>query len=510
MTMHVEVHVDAPALRRGLAIVSDGDGLIIEGGPSRQRFTGAAARDLLPRLLPLLDGSSTRAALCEQLTLHESQLDQVLALLADRGLLGSDAPTPGDATDDYLSRTAPTGDGYRSVQEIRRDLGEQTVLIAAPPSIRDDIMADLKATGIGTVGLLGDDPPHRGSLVIVYDDGRSLEHVVDQCANHGVTVLRCAVRGDVAEVGPRFLAGKTPCVECFRRGYDEAFPAHTDTSAATLHMLAALVGGDVLATHRVGTSVAPHAMRRVDVAALAEDRYVVAPEPDCPYCGVGGERRDEATEIFGEYEWQMQATPPESAAAGDASPPTADQRFYQTDYATSPRRALAELPDDALGSLLRWTVGPRDDGTGKRWAPTGGNLGSVELFVLTEQPWADLHGTVFKYDADSREIIATRSDRVPLPSMLAETGLATDGLYAAVVFCGALWRLVPKYGLFACRLTHLDTGCATAQFALLAQESGFDVRYARGWTGQLTQSLELVERREIVTAVVGLYRGGTD
>lgn len=504
--MQARVHGESPALRRGLAIAPVDNGLIVEGGPRRQRFAGAAATDLLPRLLPLLDGSSTRSALSEQLGLPERQLDQVLDLLADRGLLESGTRYEGDATNDYLSRTMPVDSVYRSALSLRQHLGRQTVLIAAPPALRGDIAADLRDSGIGTVGTFDGDPPPECGLVIVYDDGELLERVVESCAPHGIAVLRCGATGSFAEVGPRFLVGRTPCVECFRRGYAEAFPAPSEASPVSLRMLAALVAGEVLATFHVGTASAPHFIRRTDTADLSDERYVVAPETDCPRCGIAGRRHGTAAEIFGSYEWQVQASPADSAALGDSPVPTADQRFYLTDYRTSPRRKLSELPDDGLSSLLSWTVGFRDGGSGRRWPPTGGNLGSVEVFVLTDQAWSDLPGTVFKYNPLDEELVAARSDRVPLPSMLAGTGLPTEGLFAAVVFCGALWRLAPKYGLFACRLTHLDTGCATAQFGLLAAEAGFEVRFAHGWTGQLAKSLELVERREIVTAIAGVYR----
>lgn len=504
--MQATSYGDSPALRRGLAIVPVDRGLIVEGGPRRQRFAGAAATDLLPRLLPLLDGSSTRSALLEQVGLSEHQLDQVLDLLADRGLLESGTRHEGDATDDYLSRTMPVGSAYSNAQSLRQHLDEQTVLIAAPAALRDDITADLRDSGIGTVGPFDGSSPPDGSLVIVYDDGELLERVVERCAPHGIAVLRCGSAGSFAEVGPRFLVGRTPCVDCFRHGYAEAFPTPPEASPMSLRMLAALVAAEVLAIFHVGTASAPHFIRRTDTAELSDERYVVAPETDCPHCGIAGRRHGAAAEIFGSYEWQVQASPADSAVLGDPPVPTADQRFYLTDYKTSPRRKLSELPVGGLASLLSWTVGLRDGGSGKRWPPTGGNLGSVELFVLTDQAWADLPGNVFKYNPLEEELVAARSDRVPLPSILEGTGLPADGLHSAVVFCGALWRLAPKYGLFASRLTHLDTGCATAQFGLLADEAGFEVRFAHGWTGQLAKSLELVEHREIVTAVAGVYR----
>jgi hypothetical protein len=504
--MQARVQGDSPALRRGLAIVPVDNGLIVEGGPRRQRFEGAAATDLLPRLLPLLDGSSTRSELMEQAGLPEHHLAQVLDLLAARGLLESGTGDEGDATDEYLSRTLPVGSIYRSGRSLRQHLNEQTVLIAAPAPLRDGIAADLEDSGIGSVGPFDERIPPDCSLVVVCDDGELLERVIERCAPHGIAVLRCGSAGGFAEIGPKFLAGRTPCVDCFRRGYAGAFPVRPTAEPASLAMLAALVTGEVLATFHVGTAAAPHLMCRIDTAELSDDRYVVAPEAECPNCGVAGRPHEAVAETFGHYEWQVQASPADPALLGDSPAPTADQRYYLTDYKTSPRRKLSELPEGGLSSLLAWTVGFRDDGSGRRWPPTGGNLGSVELFVLTDRAWTDFPGTVFKYNPAEEELVAARSDRVPLSSMLAGTGLPTRDLYAAVVFCGALWRLAPKYGLFAPRLTHLDAGCASAQFALHAEQEGFDVRFAHGWTGQLAKSLELVGRREIVTAVAGVYR----
>jgi hypothetical protein len=51
-----------PQVRSGLAVVPAPHGLIVEGSTRRHLLTGRAATEVLPRLLPLLDGTRDLAA----------------------------------------------------------------------------------------------------------------------------------------------------------------------------------------------------------------------------------------------------------------------------------------------------------------------------------------------------------------------------------------------------------------------------------------------------------------
>jgi hypothetical protein len=84
---------DRPALAPWCRLVEDGSRVLIERGGTLVTLEGGAARALLPRLLPLLDGTRTREEL--EATLGHAvapAVDNVLALLAEHQLL-VDGPT---------------------------------------------------------------------------------------------------------------------------------------------------------------------------------------------------------------------------------------------------------------------------------------------------------------------------------------------------------------------------------------------------------------------------------
>jgi hypothetical protein len=81
---------------------------------------------------------------------------------------------------------------------------------------------------------------------------------------------------------------------------------------------------------------------------------------------------------------------------------------------------------------------------------------------------------------------------------------------AAVVLVGEAGRLRQKYGDFAWRLTHLDTGCAALQLHLVSEDYGLRASFASTWSARLAELLDLDRRHEIITAVAALTVAETD
>jgi SagB-type dehydrogenase family enzyme len=508
--------LQGPALRSGLAIVPVHGGVIVEGGARRQRFSGTSAADLLPRLLPLLDGTRDRPALCREFDLSEQALDHVLGLLDDRGLLEPEGA--GQETGEvaaFFSRTAAIGwSQYPSGSAARRALRDWQVLISAPAPVLDLLSADLRSVGVGTVTpWTGSCVASQNSLVIVYEtEPDDLAAVVEACGPAGVPVLRCNIGTEAVEIGPWFDSGYTCCPDCFHRGHRHAFPQWTprppmlDTDTATSVLTSIVTVEVLLRTVWIG-GYGPRNLRCIDLGTRSESRYLVAPEGDCPRCALP--QRVNSADTFATYEWHVQQIPSDLVPNKQSvPPPVADPTPVRISYASCPRVPLSSVPDSddaaVFSRLMHRTVGRMPD-SGRRWTPTGGDLGSVELFLLTDMGWPGLPGNVFKYDPDDDTLLAVRADHQAIADLLPGTGLPVDDIRGLMVFTGAVWRLAPKYGPFALRLTHLDSGCATTQLSLLAAETDLAVRFATGRYLQFTEALELDRRTEIVTAVAGIY-----
>ena len=144
--------MEYPRMVPGIMLVSSQDGYVVEGGPSRDLFTGPVVLDLVPRLLPLLDG----ARAVEEIAAVLGPADEIAAVvraLARSGVVEVlDAP-PGIVDDppsplrSYLRRSIPGGRG----EIIYRRLQAASALVTGEGQ-RPDRIADLLArSGVGVV-----------------------------------------------------------------------------------------------------------------------------------------------------------------------------------------------------------------------------------------------------------------------------------------------------------------------------------------------------------------------
>jgi SagB-type dehydrogenase family enzyme len=540
-----------PRVRRGLAVAEVGDALLIEGGPSRQMLIGAAACTLLPRLLSCLDGRHTQAEVCSDLALGDAQFAQAMRLLDGSGLLEWVPPNsaPGFAADHvsvYMSRTLGITESCLCSDDLGHELAVATVVVVAPSALADAVMADLLESGVGTVrtgttgqaveALAGTQGPCAG---VVFDDPvvpRDLDEVVAPLREHDVPVLRCSGTLGVAEVGPVFLGVDTACINCFRRrprgATLDGATGSPGLDAAVTAVLAGLVTSAVLS---ILTRQGPSPLRRLTTTSLdgpATESCEVVPDLDCPVCMRGTPPPDEASQRVLAYEWQVRRLPP-ALEPVDAPTPAA-QRMLESfqrqrdEFPAFPRHRLADqltlaasetvctgrADEVALTGILVRTAGFRSAPDSavrwmknSRWAPSGGNLGSVAIYVITELDPFGLPGTIFRYLDTRHSVISVRSERTDLADVLAETDLDLSRTLAALVLVGEVGRLRQKYDDFAWRLTHLDSGCAALQLRLVAASYGLTATFASTWSDQIGERLELEQRHELVTAIAGLSSG---
>ncbi|MBB5061068.1 SagB-type dehydrogenase family enzyme [Granulicella aggregans] len=170
----------------------------------------------------------------------------------------------------------------------------------------------------------------------------------------------------------------------------------------------------------------------------------------------------------------------------------------------------ATLSAAKLAALLTLTAGIRHRGTPerpvRRWAASGGNLGSVELFLVTRGV-AGLSAGTFFYQPKQHTL--ARLERWVEPFSVEEaihllTPAAPDA-QAVIVFTSALSRLKSKYGPFAYKLSNLDTGVAIAQMHLVARSLGLWSQTQTLWPDDVAESMcALSAKHERVTAVVAL------
>lgn len=526
---------ELPTLRRGFSVVTTPDYVVVDTGTRRHRFAGKGVPDVLTRLLPLLDGSRDQAALTTDSGVAPAAVHKIVSVLEGRGMLEPEPPGEADGpVATYLSRTGPVAAPAGGPAAAVRRLAGSTVLLSGPDELTAGIRDDLERCGVGRVVVAGPDGAFpddmaagTASLILAFDgltEDAALLDALAAGAAQGNDVLRFALAGDpeaggtVVEIGPRFRDGATACLSCFRTGYGQAFPTAAPARPDGLltegarRILAGLVAAEATAvlagTGRPGDR---RSLRRVSAPNVSAPVYLVAPEPGCEACGIPYQEPARDLETL---EWLSRDGPPERVgeAAVYPDPPTPP-----VELPSSPRSPLPDSgppaegrwDEQAIGHLFARSAGPRslDDAgwAGRRWVPSGGNRGSVQLYLLTERRPCELPGTVFKYHGGTGSLLSLGADDVPLSQLLAGTGIDQEGLVHAVVFVGEVERLRNKYREFSYRLTHLDTGCALAQYTLLARAHHLAVGPPVYATGKLNEHLGLDPRRAMAVAAVGLY-----
>lgn len=172
--------------------------------------------------------------------------------------------------------------------------------------------------------------------------------------------------------------------------------------------------------------------------------------------------------------------------------------------------SVGALTLDNIGPLLLMTAGVRRYSIRrvKRWAATGGNLGSVELFLIANRVEGLKPGTYFYEAADhTLSLVERHHEQMPLTDFVRRVQANGDGDIpdALVIFTGAFHRLRGKYKTFGYRLTHLDAGAGISQMRFLASALKIPCHPMRRWPDDLIEDfLGLEPLDEIPTGVLPL------
>lgn len=512
------MQAEHPRLCQGLVLVPAPGGFLIAGGPRRHFFRGEVAAKVLPRLLSSLNGTRDEASIARELGLDQRRVAQVVALLRARGLLESGTPAASQSEQVALYSSRNTG---------AHALATASVHVVGDEPVARRVVEDLRTCGVGSVATSRAAPEGADadrllladrSLVVVLDsvtDPGSLDKVVGWCSARGVTALRLALTSGHIEVGPCFQPYALACVECLRRGLeDAAWDAAPATGEDQVEMLAGLAAAEAFAiVAGLPDMRAAHLLTRIAIDGWSVEDVLVAPYPDCPACWPGQAPLDEDTFMAEIYEWSERPGRLWEGVEGRAleEKRLEELKVARSDFSSHPRVRLASVTAvEGLGTLAavaRQVAGLRADPDAlamQRWAPTGGNLASVELYLITEAGMPGLPGTIFWYADLQDEFVAVRPDPYPLSGLLAGTDLDTDRLTAAFVLVGAVGRIAGKYRTFSLRVSHLDAGCATTQLTTVARSLGLSVTFASTWDASLPELLGLTEDDAMVTAVAGI------
>jgi bacteriocin biosynthesis cyclodehydratase domain-containing protein len=215
-----------PALKAWYRVLHEDERVLLQYGEALVTFEGRAAGQLLPALLPLLDGTRTSDEIVEIVgPAVRIAVEHALTLLHEHGLLT--AATPATVADsarrsaEFLAATDPFG---RPPAELLATLAEAKVAVAGSGSLAAELASSLRRSGVREVARLSLDtePAKLGGLelALAAPAGEELPGLVEW---NGAAIAASVpwlqvlpFDGHLAAIGPFYVPGETGCYECFR------------------------------------------------------------------------------------------------------------------------------------------------------------------------------------------------------------------------------------------------------------------------------------------------------
>ncbi len=491
-----------------VALPLEADGLMLVGGEEPQVFRGRSARVLLPQLLPLLDGEHTLGEIvARRPSLRAADVRDAVSLLFSRGLLEDGlprAPLP-ELVDvaGFLGRHVDASRRHASREAALRCLASASVSVVGAGPLAESLASDLRAAGVGSVRV-EDGAPFPADLAIVLSSGATAERARRFEPAPGGRTLLVRLGRDEAHIGPLLADGVTACPECVARAHPHPQGEPEPLRAALWIGLASLQAFLALSQISSGMTLRGFRVQRVEGGELSEETRLAVRLPGCARCGMAGEPWATGDPRMLAWIYHCATSLPSRAMLS----PKDHQAHYlvaHTRLAAERRRlvwspssevlpvrplgvtapepasagtrgggAVGELDAAMLSSLLLRTAGEiREDGQRRRLVPTGGNLGSVNLWVIARQI-AGLAPGAYLYDAPRQALDFVRAvDDGALRDALRTDAPLPDCLLAGA---GGLAKCAQKYQAFAYRLIHFDAGVALAFAHLTAGALGITPR----------------------------------
>jgi SagB-type dehydrogenase family enzyme len=521
-----------PRIAPGIVIVPTDSGVLVEGGPTRQLLGGKGAQRVMRDLVPLLDGTRDIETLAAEFDESEATTHAAVSLLYASGLLEDADGEPeiaseGSAAHRYYARSIDSTRVNTSGAHALERLAATSIHLVAGDDHDDAVLAgaiakQLELGGIGRVTVADFDedetehatPLDDAHLVVLVGDTPPVRRAAATATTLGIPAFPVSVHGRHAYYGPVVdetytasfaeiadqIAGETPV------------PAERDDHA----LVAALAAADILSLRsRVGAMLSKQQLMRLDLETL-EQRGLVATR--VTRVGIPLAYAFEASTAFAprhlsnprdhqvHYKESNIALQRESKLWPSAptlplpAPARVDVDWPEPGAeATATTLRLPALTDVIVRSVGNRNLGTPLEGKVRRWAPSGGNLGSVQAYLVARDVEGLVPG-VYGYDRGNDALAM-------LPWADPETALAgVDPDAAAVlIYTGALARVGSKYAAFAWRILHLDAGVAVHHTRMLAAAHRLESRAAGAWDDEAIADLLAIDQdAEPITAVVSL------
>lgn len=207
---------ERPLLKPWYRLVRHEERVLLEHGRTVVVFEGGAAREFLPALLPLLDGTRTLDELCELMGRRTTPaVENALAVLAERGLLTVGPRQSGDPDRRRVAESlAAESVRDEGIDEIAGRLETATVSLLGDGLALEGLARLLQRSAVGAVRCAPPAVPAAG-LVVVGPGGDPLGWNRLALEHGGDWLPFGALDGGVVTIGPLIVPHESACFECF-------------------------------------------------------------------------------------------------------------------------------------------------------------------------------------------------------------------------------------------------------------------------------------------------------
>jgi SagB-type dehydrogenase family enzyme len=531
------------------------DGVILDGGREPELLNGPLALSLLPVLLPLIDGTRTYADLLELTPdVPLAHMRELIESLISWGVLASSnevASRPPEMrnTLSFLKRGDAETDLKKAAEFLAHkeifvvfEQNSQPIALMVANGLRSNGFGKIKAIAVEDLASLsiGDG----GILVSIFNgtpDSADAKEFYGLLQASKASWLRTSlnISNGTGEIGPIFRPESGLCFSCLTR----PLPPHkrdtpvggTEVRSLWSALLASELTAQLLQSsrscirsyRRFYLPLFQHEVRTWPSAATCMLDHCDAPQtkprrfatPSLP-------NQLNLLPFFFEESIASRQDVAESLASNhDSAKPgfSAKLMLNSAHIALSPAEISlsqpvidlllsrwtgrnSQLDLATISSMLALSVGLKQGSSdsSRRWAPSGGNLGSVEAYLVARQV-EGLDAGVYLYNPDQHALVKLNQRHIDHVQSVLTAVSPDDPTPALVVFVGAYKRVARKYSSFAYKLLHLDAGVASSQFLLVAAALSVPVESISEWhSAGLGAALALRSLQEIPTQVFRL------
>ncbi|MGG1441061.1 SagB family peptide dehydrogenase [Brevibacillus laterosporus] len=532
--------------------------LLFEGTEERQILGGKSTRDLFPILLPLLDGTRTLEELYKELpSFSKENLYQTIVLLYARGLL-EDASADENIdtcqfepeTLDYFRRHVDTTRVNRSGAEAINKMVQARVKIFTQEEWSALFKEELGYVGITNVqiqSLKDEIYLDKETLVIVFNDGtvnpEKLRQLDKLCAEKNIRWLLSEVSEEKGELF-YLERGETPCYSCIEKVHKQKQLSISKRRNQTLeeYWVYLTIQELMYCLSRINSLFSGQYVYQLYFQDWTNKQLRI---PFVPGCNCRPIDNFECNEVPLSVVYENSVafpsfhlkTPKSHQVHYKASNVELAHSFKNmSNFPSIPLPSYDKLPKpnkDILHSIINerrlheqssdfltlsqlallvlYGTGIKEfeeNGQLKRWSPTGGNLGSTELYLVVHHVEMLKPGIYFYQPKDhSLSFIEEMSaDQVV---MLIKSSVLTKSMNipsVLIIASSNVAKVSSKYHFFGYRISCLDAGVALSQINTTANGLNLSSEVITRWDDHiLADTLRLLEKNETVSGLLAVY-----